>query len=106
MDVYGISTYDLLELQQLLRDGECIITSEARRRAVSVGYVSEEEMVGRVLRLRPDEIYKTMTATKCPGLWQDVYKTQDDEFFLYIKLQKAVDGRGIIIQFKEDTGER
>jgi hypothetical protein len=47
-----------------------------------------------------------MPARKVPGLWQDVYKTEDEEFHLYIKLQKSFDGRGVLIQFKKDTGER
>ncbi len=68
-----------------------------------MGIIGKEEIVARVLQLRPDEIYKTMTADLKPGLWQDVYKTQEACIPLYIKLQKSYDGKGVVIQLKRDT---
>ena len=33
-------------------------------------------------------------------IWQDVYRSNDSEAGIYIKLQKSVDGKGVIISFK------
>ena len=71
--------------------------------ASSVRIIGREEIVARLLKLQPNEIYKTMTADLKPGLWQDVYKTQEAGTPLYIKLQKSYDGKGVVIQLKRDT---
>jgi len=102
LDHYGKATYDLNEIKKLLDDPKTrIITRLSRQEAVSVGYASEDDMVERVQKLKESEIYKTMDAKKKPGLMQDVYRTADPNFNLYIKLQKAVRGEGVIIQFKK-----
>ena len=44
-----------------------------------------------------------MTAKQRPGLWQDVYLSNEGLLTLYIKLQKSYDGKGVVIQFKEST---
>jgi motility quorum-sensing regulator/GCU-specific mRNA interferase toxin len=101
LDKYGEAHYDLYELKDLLKNPATrIITGLSRREAVSVGYASSSDMVKRVQELRKNEIYKTMESEKVPGLWQDVYRTNDGAIQLYIKLQKSFDGKGIIIQFK------
>lgn len=102
---FGEATCDLAELQDLLRDSRrAHITRSAFNGAVSVGYASWGEIIARVLRLKKDEIYKTMRARNIPGLWQDVYRTEDAGFSLYIKLQKSRDGEGVIISFKRWAG--
>ncbi len=104
MDIFGKATYNLYELQELLKNTETgIITRECYTNAVSLGYSSREDIVNRVLQLRPNEIYKTMTAEQRPGLWQDVYLSNEGLLTLYIKLQKSYDGKGVVIQFKEST---
>lgn len=101
MDIYGVSHYNLNELKDLLKKPETrIITQLSRREAVSLGYASDSDMANRIQNLRDDEIYKTMESEKCPGLWQDVYRTSDGSVEIYIKLQKSFDGKGVIIQFK------
>ncbi|MCP4116077.1 MAG: hypothetical protein GY737_11855 [Desulfobacteraceae bacterium] len=103
-DKFGQATYNLCELQALLRDPATRrVTTKAEINASSVGIIGKEEIVARVLQLRPDEIYKTMTANLKPGLWQDVYKTQEAGIPLYIKLQKSYDEKGVVIQLKKDT---
>lgn len=103
-DIFGQATYNLYELQELLRNPITrIITAQAEINASSVGIVGREEIVTRVLQLRPYEIYKTMTSDSRPGLWQDVYKTQEAGIPLYIKLQKSYDNKGVVIQLKRDT---
>lgn len=103
-DIFGKATYNLYELQTLLRNPATrIVTATAEQNASSVGIIGKEEIVARVLQLRPDEIYKTMKADLMRGLWQDVYKTQEAEIPLYVKLQKSYDGKGVVIQLKRDT---
>ena len=102
MDKYGTATYDLNELQTLLRDPDRrILTRVCVQNAVSLGYSSEQDIVDRVLQLTSDEIYKTMESNKMAGLWQDVYRSDDGSRALYIKLQKSIDGKGVVIQLKE-----
>ena len=102
MDIFGKSHYDLCEIQQLLDDPNTrIITRSSFTEAVKLGYASESDMVERVRKLKKTEIYKTMTTHKNSSLWQDVYVTTDKCNSLYIKLQKYLDGKGIIISFKE-----
>ena len=101
---FGQATYNLYELQELLRNPETRwVTRTAEINASSVGIIGKEEIVARVLQLVSDEIYKTMPAEKVPGLWHDVYKTQENGIPLYIKLQKNYDGKGVVIQLKRDT---
>lgn len=100
-------TYSLEELKHLLRNpASRIVRRRDRALAASLGYADDEEMVARVLRLYADEFYKTMESTDVPGLWQDVYKTDEGNGTrLYIKLQICA-GAGVIISFKEDTSRR
>lgn len=98
---FRAATYDLYKIQELLRTPENrIITRKCFQNAVSLGYSSEEEIVARVLQLRPSDIYKTMEAESKPGLWQDVYHLNEGSTILYIKLQLSFDGKGVVIQFK------
>jgi hypothetical protein len=99
---FGAATYDLYEIQTLLRDPEKrIITRGCRRNAVSLGYSDDQDIVNRILRLTPVEIYKTMESNNIPGLWQDVYHSPEGPIILYVKLQKGHNGQGVVIQLKE-----
>lgn len=57
-------------------------------------------MVARVIRLEAREFYKSMTTHADTKIWQDVYRTNDPEAGIYIKLQQSLDGKGVIISFK------
>lgn len=104
MDKYGQAHYDLEEIKGLLDDPRNrIITRSSRRGAVSLGYASDDDMVFVVKKLKKSDIFKTMQARNAPGLWQDVYHTNDKDVDLYIKLQKSACGKGVIISFKEKT---
>jgi motility quorum-sensing regulator / GCU-specific mRNA interferase toxin len=95
-------TYDLDKIKELLKVEETrIITSSARREAVLLGYADGDAMADRVLMLQANEFYKTMEAETMPGLWQDVYRSDDLTVTLYIKLQISFNGKGVIISFKE-----
>lgn len=102
MEILGKAFYDLNELKRLLNNPTTrIITGVALREAASLGYSSTVDMVHQVMRLRTSDVYKTMESEKCPGLWQDVYRINDGNNDLYIKIQKTFDGKGVIIAFKE-----
>jgi motility quorum-sensing regulator / GCU-specific mRNA interferase toxin len=95
-------TYDLRRVQQLVGQGPISsrITRAARRGATEL-LLDEFAIVEAVLALTPTDFYKSMEAEKCPGLWQDVYHLQFRGLHLYIKLQIAVEGLAVVVQFKE-----
>jgi len=64
------------------------------------GYFDDEAMVARVMRLGWQEFYKSMTTHANSTIWQDVYRTHDGKVGIYIKLQKSLDAKGVIISFK------
>jgi hypothetical protein len=102
-------TYDLAELQELLKKEETRqVMQRDRNAAAKLGYADEEEMVKRALKLRTDEFFKSMPSERYSNLMQDVYYTHDEpnkwgrkNKDLYIKLQKSFNGKCIIISFKE-----
>jgi motility quorum-sensing regulator/GCU-specific mRNA interferase toxin len=65
-----------------------------------LGYFDDESMVARVLLVTSREFYKSMTTHGNSKIWQDVYRTNDGNMGIYIKLQKSLDGKGVIISFK------
>jgi motility quorum-sensing regulator / GCU-specific mRNA interferase toxin len=100
--------YSLVQLQQLLADEHTrIITRTCKREAAEIGYFDDEAIVERVRLLSRKEFYKSMTVYGNSTLWQDVYKSADEERSLYIKLQLAATGeeKAVIIQFKTDTSK-
>ena len=95
-------TYDLDEIKELLKNEDTrYITRRDRREAVRLGYADDDAMVARVLMLQVNEFYKTMPSENMPGLWHDVYRSNDATVTLYIKLQISFNGQGVIISFKE-----
>jgi len=93
---YGLDALKML----LLHESARIVTRSARQGAATLGYFDEETMVARVLRLAPREFYKSMNTYGNSKIWQDVYRTNDDNMGIYIKLQKSLDGKGVIISFR------
>lgn len=47
-----------------------------------------------------------MTEYEDYKIWQDVYKPRHGDLYLYIKLQKSTDGKGVVIQLKQSEDER
>ena len=84
----------------LLHDATRIITRSGRLGAAMLGYFDDEAMVARVMRLEGREFHKSMTTYVNAAIWQDVYRTHDGQVGIYIKLQKSLDGKGVIISFK------
>lgn len=98
----GEPTYDLQELQRLIGQGpvSSTITRVAEQGVVKFGWKSGD-IVEAVLELTSEHFYKSMESERIPGLWQDVYHLKFRGSWLYIKLQLGVDGRAIVVQFKE-----
>lgn len=81
------------------------ITQLAHKDAASEGYMSGEDIGEVIERLCSEHFYKSMTAYHDHKIWQDVYRYQDGDKALYIKLQLSVDGeKAVLIQMKRDEG--
>jgi hypothetical protein len=93
---YGLDALKMLLLHEATR----IVTRSGRQGAAMLGYFDDESMVARVLRLVSREFCKSMTTYGGSKIWQDVYRTNDGEMGIYIKLQKSLDGKGVVISFK------
>lgn len=93
---YGLDALKML----LLHESTRIVTRSGRQGAAMLGYFDEEAVVARVLRLAAIEFYKSMTTYGNSKIWQDVYRTCDGEVGIYIKLQKSLDGKGVVISSK------
>jgi motility quorum-sensing regulator/GCU-specific mRNA interferase toxin len=93
---YGLDALKML----LLHESTRIVTRSGRQGAATLGYFDDESMVARVLQLASRDFYKSMTTFGNSTIWQDVYRTNDGNAGIYIKLQKSLDGKGVIISFK------
>lgn len=94
--------YDLQLLKRLFRSEDTRrITVKAQEGAVGLGYMDVDAIQTVIEKIIPEDFHKTMPAEKCPGLWQDVYKVDDGENRIYIKMQLSYDGKkAVLIQFK------
>lgn len=99
--------YGLEEIKELLDDEATrSVTEKAVDGAAALGYLTVEDMLGVVNRLRRKNLYKSMTVHGNSKLWQDVYKIMDEDNALYIKLQiiDVTGKKARLIQFKRDEG--
>lgn len=87
-------------LDALQHESTRIITRSGRQGAAMLGYFDDKAMVARVLCLATQEFYKSMTTHGNTKIWQDVYRTKEGDVGIYIKLQKSMDNKGVIISFK------
>lgn len=92
-------TYDLAELQRLVREGAYVVTMAALHGAAALSFDSDD-VRSCVLGLTRRDLYKTMPAADVPGLWQDVYRPMYLGVPLYVKLQLSRRGTTVVIQFK------
>jgi len=75
------------------------MTATALRDARAMGF-SQQDMVDVIQQLKRTDFIKSMTTHADHCVWQDVYNTEFNSYFLYVKFQK--DERGhFIISFKE-----
>lgn len=100
-DNYTTPHYDLRELQLLVQNGNWTIPRDHFKEATQQGF-SRTDIEDTVLSLNPTDFHKTMSAEKCPGLWQDVYKPIKNNVKLYVKIQKSYDDKKcVVISFKK-----
>ena len=96
--------YDLDELKELVRQEAWIVTRVADKGAMNLG-LSRYELKKIVLALRSQDFYMSMTSYRDHKLWQDVYKPrisiQEECIELYIKLQKSLNDKCVVISFKQ-----
>jgi len=96
--------YVLSILKELFRDSKTrCITKLAHKGAAAMGYMDDEDMLAVVGKLCSEHFYKSMTMYGNHKVWQDVYRYQDNDKALYIKLQLSIDGQqAVLIQMKRD----
>jgi hypothetical protein len=104
-DAHPKPTYELADLQRLVRVRHYDVTLRAEQDAADLG-LSRAEIAVVVLALTPGDFYKTMEAEKAPGRWQDVYLPlwsvgEGRPVELYVKLQIGHRGQAVVISFKE-----
>ena len=93
-------TYDLEAIKQAFNSVKKLrVTATALKDARSMGF-SQQDMVGVIQQLKRKDFVKSMTTHLDHRIWQDVYNTEYNGYFLYVKFQ--VDEMGhFVISFKE-----
>jgi motility quorum-sensing regulator / GCU-specific mRNA interferase toxin len=101
MDLFKTAHYDLDELKSLIENPKTrVITRISETEAQILGFITHEEIVEQVLKIKKSDIYKSMTTHYDATLWQDVYKPIINDNLCYIKLQKNHAGAGVVVNFK------
>lgn len=103
----GGPTFDLQELQALVRAGRWIATWEAVAQCGELRLDAEADIAACVLGLDATDFYKTMPSNANPGTFQDVYKPRYEGWKLYVKLrlQASPERKTVVIQFKKDKSK-
>ena len=93
-------TYNLEAIKQAFHTVQKLrVTAAALKDARSMGFTSQD-MVDAIQQLKRKDFVKSMTTYANHRIWQDVYNTEYNGYFLYIKFQ--VDEMGhFVISFKE-----
>lgn len=93
-------TYDLEAIKQAFSKVKKLrVTATALKDARSMGF-TQQDMVDAIQQLQRKDFVKSMTTYSDHRIWQDVYNTEYNGYFLYIKFQ--VDEMGhFVISFKE-----
>ena len=94
-------TYPLELVKGLMKDGSWVLTLEAERGAVELGFDEQDVYDCIVNELAETHFYKTMESEKRAGLMQDVYYITYQQCRIYVKVQVNVDA--VVISFKEAT---
>ncbi len=93
-------TYDLEAIKLTFASVKKLrVTTTALRDARAMGF-SQQDIVDAIQQLKRMDFVKSMTTHRDHRVWQDVYNTEFNGYFLYIKFQ--VDEMGhFIISCKE-----
>ena len=90
--------YSLDTIKNYIRNEQYFVTQTARQDYVSLG-LDDNEVIEIIMRLKPKNLYKSMTSYFDHKIWHDVYHEEYFGLKLYIKLQ--INENAIIISFKE-----
>ncbi len=96
------STFELYEIQGLIKQDKFIVTETAQLTAAAIGFLEEDVVECIAIELRETHFYKTMLSTKSDGQMQDVYKITHQGKRVYLKLRINSGGNAVVISFKED----
>lgn len=98
--------YPLLAIQQMVADlSNRVFTGTALDGGLEMG-LEESEMRDVVCHLTTRNLFKSMTTTRDPTVWQDVYHAMTPVGIIaYIKITGYLDGRPPVIQFKRKEDE-
>ena len=90
--------YPLASVKRLIVEGRVSFTMSALGGGAAMGFGSDE-MLGVVARLKPGDLYKSMTSHADHKVWHDVYHADTGHGLVYLKL--TVIEELLIISFKE-----
>ncbi|MBX3708750.1 MAG: type II toxin-antitoxin system MqsR family toxin [Gammaproteobacteria bacterium] len=95
-----VATYDLETVKLAFSTVKKLrATATALKDARLMGF-TQQDMVDAIQQLKRKDFVKSMTTHSDHRIWQDVYNTEYNGYFLYIKFQ--VDEMGhFVISFKE-----
>jgi len=98
-------SFSLKKFKELFRNAKTReVTKVSTKGAASLGYMDINEIMDVIDNLDKRDFYKSMSSTVDSNIWQDVYKTNDQDNKIYIKLQMSIDKKkAILVQFKENT---
>ncbi len=97
----SLPTYDLDSIKKTFNHtGKLLMTSSAKQGQIAADF-SDQDVVDVIQSLTRWDFYKSMPPVHENFVaWQDVYKTQFKQVFLYIKFQVNAN-RELILSFKE-----
>lgn len=93
-------SYDLAEVQRLVREGSYRVTGRALNDAGDLGF-DGSDICDCVLALTPAAFYKTMASEMLKGVMQDVYRPTYLGLELYVKVQLHPPTQAVVISFKK-----
>lgn len=95
-----VKTYDLQTIKLAFSTVKKLrMTASALRDARAIGF-SQQDMVDAIQQLKRTDFVKSMTTHSDHRIWQDVYNTEYNGYFIYIKFQLDELGH-FVISFKE-----
>jgi motility quorum-sensing regulator / GCU-specific mRNA interferase toxin len=94
-------TYSLSQVKQLVEAENYSLIEKATITATKLGY-SKTQVGDLVLSLSSMNFYKSTNEFRSHRIWQDVYKVNDRNLYVYIKLKVDSEPRVWVMSFKQD----
>jgi hypothetical protein len=95
-------TYDLLQVQYLVRLGGRVLTSWEVARTIGRDHFDDDDISDCLSALSSNDFHKTMVSEKDGVTMLDVYRPTYRNRRVYIKFKLTEDGRVYVLSFKED----